>query len=79
LTKDLEYEVSRILDHDFKLDIQFFLVAFKGYSEVYDQQWLSRDALMENAAKTVLDYEKKHIISAGEPVSKKIRRRKSKR
>ena len=46
---------------------------------MHDQQWLSRDALMENAAKTVLDYEKKHGISADEPVSKKIRRRKSKR
>ena len=54
-------------------------VIFLQYSEVYDQQWLSRDALMENAAKTVLDYEKKHRISADEPVSKKIRRRKSKR
>ena len=79
LTKDLEYEVSRILDHDFKFGIQFYLVAFKGYSEVYDQQWLSRDALMENAAKTVLNYEKKHRISADEPVSKKVRRRKSTR
>jgi hypothetical protein len=79
LTKDLEYEVSRILDHDFKFDIQFFLVAFKGYSKVYDQQWLSRDAMVENAAKTMLDYEKKHRISADEPVSKKIRRRKFKR
>ena len=68
-----------ILDHGFKFGVQFYLVAFKGYSEVYDQQWLSRDALMENAAKTVLDYEKKHRISADEPVSKKIRRRKSKR
>ena len=79
LTKDLEYEVSRILDHDFKFGIQFYLVAFKGYSEVYDQQWLSRNALMENAAKTVLDYENKHIITTDEPVSKKIRRRKFKR
>ena len=79
LTKDLEYEVSRILDHDFKFGVQFYLVAFKGYSEVYDQQWLSRDALMENAAKTVLNYEKKHRISADEPVSKKVRRRKSTR
>jgi hypothetical protein len=79
LTKDMEYEVSRILYHDFKFGIQFYLVAFKGYSEVYGQQWLSRDALMENAAKTVIDYEKKHRISADEPVSKKIRRRKSKR
>jgi hypothetical protein len=26
LTKDLEYEVSRILDHDFKFGIQFYLV-----------------------------------------------------
>jgi hypothetical protein len=78
-TKDLEYEVSRNLDHDFKFDIQFYLVAFKGHSEVYDEQWLSRDALMENAAKTVLDYEKKHRISADEPFSEKFRRRKSKR
>ena len=64
---------------DFKFGIQFYLVAFNGYSEVYDQQWLSRDALMENTAKTVLNYEKKHRISADEPVSKKIRRRKSTR
>ena len=54
-------------------------MAFKGYSEVYDQRWLSRDALMENAAKIVLDYEKKHIITTDEPISKKAMRRKSKR
>jgi hypothetical protein len=79
LTKDLEYEVSRILDHDFKFGIQFYLVAFKGYYEVYDQQRLSHGALIENAAKTMLEYEKKHIISTDEPISKKIMRRKSKR
>jgi hypothetical protein len=79
LTKDLEYEVSRILDHDFKFGIQFYLMAFKRHSEVYDQQWLSRNALMENAAKTVLDYENKHIITTDEPVSKKVRRLQSKR
>ena len=28
LTRDLEYEVSRILDLDFKFGIQFYLVAF---------------------------------------------------
>ena len=71
--------VSSVKRHDFKFGIQFYLVAFKGYSEVYDQQWLSREALMENAAKTVLNYEKKHRISADEPISKKVRRRKSTR
>ena len=73
------YEVNRILDHGFKFGVEFYLVAFKGYSEVYDQQWLSRDTLMENTAKTVLGYEKKHIITIVEPISKMVRRRKSKR
>ena len=48
LAKDLEYEVGRILEDDFEFGtcIQFYLVAFKGYYEVYDKQWLSRDPMM---------------------------------
>ena len=71
----MEYEVSRILDHAFKFSIVLYLVVFREYSEVYDYQWLSRDALMENAAKTGLNYEQKQKVTTNELVSKKVRRR----
>ena len=48
---------------------------FREYSEVYDYQGLSRDALMENAAKTGLNYEQKQKVTTNELVSKKVRRR----
>ena len=79
LTKDPSYEISRILDDDWKFGEKFYLVGFKGYSEVYDNEWFRRSSLMKDAAKLVLAYEKAKHITVDQPVSKKVRRRKSRR
>ena len=79
LTKDPSYEISRILDDDWKFGEQFYLVGFKGYSEVYDNEWFRRSSLMKDAAKLVLAYEKAKHITVDQPVSKTVRRRKSRR
>ena len=73
------HEISRILDDDWKFGEQFYLVGFKGYSEVYDNEWFRRSSLMKDAAKLVLAYEKAKHITVDQPVSKTVRRRKSRR
>jgi hypothetical protein len=38
--------------------MQFYLVAYKGYSEVNDTKWFRRDNLTVGAKKLILDYER---------------------
>ena len=71
--------VSRILDDDWKFGEQFYLIGFKGYSEVYDNEWFRISSRMKDVAKLVLAYEKAKYTTDDQPVSKKVRRRKSKR
>jgi hypothetical protein len=56
---DPEYEISRIVDNKFQLGMQFFLKAYKDYSEVNDTEWFRRDNLMVGAKKLILEYERK--------------------
>ena len=79
MAKDPSYETSRIIDDDWKFGEKFYLVGVKGYSEVHDNEWFRRSSLMKDAAKLVLAYEKAKHITDDQPVSKKVRRRKSKR
>ena len=79
LAKDLDCEINRILDDDWKFGEQFYLVGFKGYSEVYDDEWFCRSSLMKDAAKIVLAYAKAKHTTDDQPVRKKVRRRKTKR
>ena len=60
--KDPDYEISRIVDYKYQFGQQFYLVAFKGYSEVNDTMWFRRDILMKDAKKLVLRYEAKNKI-----------------
>ena len=71
-----EFEIERILDHDFKHGIQWYLISWKGWSEVYESTWETRSDLMKNARRIVLSYEKEKNISLEEPERRKTRKRK---
>ena len=65
--------------------MQFYLVAYKGYSEVNDTEWFRRDNLMVGAKKLILEYERKleidckgNDIVSGNPPTKRVRRKKKK-
>jgi len=83
--QDPEYEISRIVDNKFQFGMQFYLVAYKGYSEVNDTEWFRRDNLMVGAKKLILEYERKlgidckgNDIVSGNPPTKRVRRKKKK-
>jgi hypothetical protein len=72
---DPDYEISRILDDDWKFGVQFYMVGFKGYSELYDDEWFHWSSLMKDAAKIVLSCEKaKHIDDENLTISLSARR-----
>ena len=69
-----EYEIERLIDHDYKFGVQWYKVAWKGWSEVYDSTWEPRSELMKNASKMVLAYEKEQGIKIDEPIRRKAKR-----
>jgi len=69
------YEIERIVDHDFKFGTQWYKVAWKGYSEVYDSTWEPRDELVKSASKIVVKYEKDNDIKVDVPKSRKPKKR----
>ena len=69
-----ESESERIVDHDFKFGTQWYKVAWKGWSEVYDSTWEPRSDMMKKAAKAVLKYEKENDISKEKPDRRKLKR-----
>ena len=75
LRGDEDYEIERIVDHDFKFGTQWYKVAWKGWSEVYDSTWEPRSDLMKKAAKAVLKYEKENDISKEKPDRRKPKKR----
>ena len=74
LRGNVDYEIERLIDHDFKFGVQWFKVAWKGFSEVYDSTWEPRSELLKNAKKLVLKYEKEHGITEEAPVRRKTKR-----
>ena len=71
-----EYEVDRIIDHDFKHGIQFYRVKWKNYAEVgREATWQPREDLEKNASKILEAYERKHNISADKPIRRKPKQR----
>lgn len=74
LQGETEYEIERIVDHDYKFGTQWYKVAWKDWSEVYDSTWAPRSELVKNAEKTVLKYEKEHGLKADAPVRRKTKR-----
>jgi len=83
--KDPDYEISRIVDFKYQFGQQFYLVAFKGYSEVNDTMWFRRDILVKTAKKLVERFETKNKIDtttfctpqfASRSVKKRIRKKK---
>jgi hypothetical protein len=83
--QDPEYEISRIVDNKSQFGMQFYLVAYTGYSEVNDIEWFRRDNLIVGAKKVFLEYERKlgidckgnDIVSGNFP-TKRVRRKKKK-
>ena len=69
------YEIERIIDHDFKFGTQWYKVAWKGYSEVYDSTWEPREELIKGASKLVSQYEKENDIQVDAPQRRKPKRR----
>ena len=61
-TKDIEYEVEKILDEkcNKKGEKIQFLVHWKGYSQLYDSSWVPEGELMRSAKDAVKDWRKKH-------------------
>eukprot|EP01050_Picozoa_sp_SAG11_P007258 SAG11_NODE_597_length_8296_cov_12.606123_10_plen_229_part_00 len=69
------YEIERIIDHDFTFGTQWYKIAWKGFSEIYESTWEPRHELMKNAKETVLKYERKKDIILADRISKKARKR----
>ena len=74
LRGDEEYEIERIIDHDFKFGVQWYKVSWKGWSELYESTWEPRSELIKNAGKLVLKYEKEHGLKEEAPVRRKTKR-----
>jgi len=75
LRGEKHFEIERLVDHDFKFGVQWFKVAWKGWSEVYDSTWEPREELMKNASKLVTKYEQEHGLTRAEPIRRKPKRR----
>ena len=62
-SKEGEYEVSKILDHDFnKVDKKwYYLIAYKGYHELFHSTWEPREFL-DNAREIRDAYDDEHGI-----------------
>ena len=69
------YEIDWLTDHDYKFGVQWYKVAWKGFSEVYESTWEPRTELMKNASKLVLKYEQENKLSLEDPERWKKRRR----
>lgn len=69
------FEIERLVDHDFKFGVQWFKVAWKVWSKVYDSIWELREELMKNASKLVTKYEQEHGLTRAEPIRRKPKRR----
>ena len=74
LRGETEYEIERIVDHDYKFGTQWYKVAWKGWSEVYDSTWEPRDELVKNARRLVSKYDEEHGITADAPERRKTKR-----
>ena len=63
VSKEGEYEVSKILDHDFnKVDKKwYYLISYKGYHELFHSTWEPREFL-DNARDMRDAYDKEHGI-----------------
>ena len=70
-----QYEIERIVDHDHKFGVQWFKIAWKGWSEVYYSTWEPREELMKNASKLVERYEKEHGLTDSQPIKRKPKKR----
>ena len=67
VSKEGEYEVSKILDHDFnKVDKKwYYLISYKGYHELFHSTWEPREFL-DNAREIRNAYDKEHEIFVDE-------------
>jgi hypothetical protein len=70
-----KYEVERILDHDVTRGKVWFLVHWKGFDEVVDSTWESRERLVLEARDAIDAYEKDHVIDTDGPTRKKRTRK----
>ena len=65
------YEVEAILDHDFKFNVLYYLVYWKGPSHIYANDWLPHTELHRSARQILNKYENKHGIDISKPDSYK--------
>ena len=66
-----KYEVEKILDHDVIRGKVWFLVHWRGFDEVTESTWESRERLMVDARDAVDLYEADHDIEVDGPTRKK--------
>ena len=61
---DGDYEVERLLDHhwDPRTKSYYYLVKWKGYSEIFESRWEPRAHLVEGSSKLLEEYDAKHGI-----------------
>ena len=70
-----KYEVEKILDHDVIHGKVWFLVHWRGFDEVLESTWESRERLMADARDAVDAYEATHDIDVEGPTRKKKHRK----
>ena len=66
---DGDYEVERLLDHywDHKTKSYYYLVKWKGFSELFESRWEPRIHL-QGASKLLEEYDAKHGIEVSSQV-----------
>ena len=70
-----KYEVEKILDHDVICGKVWFLVHWRGFDEVLESTWESRERLVVDARDAVDAYEVTHDIDVEGPTRKKKQRK----
>jgi hypothetical protein len=62
------YEVEAILDRDFKYNVLYYLVHWKGHSHIYANDWIPHTELHRSAKQILNKYENKHGIDISKPM-----------
>ena len=68
---DGDYEVERLLDHhyDSRTKTYYYLVKWKGYSEIFESRWEPRSHLEDGSRELLREYDAKHGIEVSSPDS----------
>ena len=69
-------EIETIHDDDFKYNVQWYLVQWKGWPRKQDWTWQAREDLLPGSSKLLAEYDSNHNIHDGKGVKKKTRSKK---